>query len=1012
MCAKALCLAFCVGIAVAVQCAAGEVYCWAGGDWGLYSEPSNWRIGSADGAVATSCPGASDSLYSKQDFRFDLGGGNGFVGSWDTTDDWKGDTLSVSNGILTIDTIRTHNGTVEVCNGGTLAVKTKYVFALNDASAHEVYVRNGGELQVLGDAIVYKMAMEVESGGRLLLNPTRFGPSPGTAQDSTLTVSGELDAPSGFTFVNDDFWNDYNRLTFSLQDGGMLKLGGSVSRGVGRKGGLRFEWNGGAIQSTGNVNFVNTECVIPENARLSLEVSEGRLVDLSAFSVGTGAEVTKTGAGAVRLGAGNFANASVVISEGMLSVGEAYPASVVLKDGTCVSLDCAEGSIVFPADLGIESGAEVTLKVAVGGVAIDMLPAEFADVTFDLSRAVMDVPFITCADAQSRATLLAKLEAAVSPAQEVREVGESLVVCERKDNAFTGGEDGTVTDWNDPAGWSGGTVPEGGEISVRGEDVTVDISSTPSASRIEVSLGAKVRVSGNTVDLPEIALVGDARLEVVSGSAYLTNGLSCTPSVAGGRVSLPSLAVGSGATLNVAGGMKFRNIAIELNGTLSKSAEDGEGPVFGYAEADETSYISFVGDGGTFDVHSSQVQTDGKVDFVCPAPGGRVKALGDIVLKDMAFIVNGWRDFGFRRFGVDNPKDEPFTVMLDGTPVASPWAFIAAGAATVRLRNGGSVMKNSACANHGFDNELTDSAKVEVAGEGSYFDYAGGNGDFRIKTAGGDAMVVRDGGAYVVGYSVGTGKGTFVASNGVLGVTKQYDVRHRSDLLNGFGSARIEHGSALFVSPLDLGVGNQEWERRSVFSDIPIAGGGDLVVSNSMPDKVFTVTVVNGENSCSGLAMAIVSGECDSAAETALYFADGANWDGTVVANGLVALTNVTDSAQPANVSFNRVRLVGRLPLRAWRSADGDVVNDAISMTGGFVRDGGDIGMVEIVPQAGFALKETDRIALGTYPRGAFDGIKVKCGRRRLAVVELESEQEGMAVCVARPAGSFAVIVR
>ena len=55
-----------------------ETYYWAGGDsWNLYSNPDNWRSGSADGDVAPSCPGAADSLGKLpwKNMLFDLGGG-------------------------------------------------------------------------------------------------------------------------------------------------------------------------------------------------------------------------------------------------------------------------------------------------------------------------------------------------------------------------------------------------------------------------------------------------------------------------------------------------------------------------------------------------------------------------------------------------------------------------------------------------------------------------------------------------------------------------------------------------------------------------------------------------------------------------------------------------------------------------------------------------------------------------------------------------------------------------
>lgn len=1007
-----------VGMSVLVSF--GETYYWQGDDWGLYSDPANWLIGGPDGTAATTCPGETDTLYNSQDFSFDLGGGEGKFGTWDTTNGWVDRKLFVRNGTLTATKVSTHRSYIEVYDGGLFKIADSLIASDGDASPHRVTVHAGGEMQMLCSFSLYKIVMNIEKDGKLLFNPSWFGIKGTSAQNSTIDVAGELEAPNGVKLPTTDFWRTDNYLKLTLQDGGLLRLGSGFERGADRKGLLVFEWlGGGGIAALGDVTFMNTMCSIAESASVALDVAEGKTVNLSPFTVGVGALLTKTGLGSVILGDA-FANASVKITDGVLAVSDVFPTvgDLTLGANAVVALSKSGASVTLPETIQTESGAPTTLKIAANGVTINTLPSAFADVVFDLSSIVPDIPYLTCTDATSLETLRAKLAAVLPATQEVYVQGQSLVVTEKKDQTFTGGASGTITDWNDPAGWSNGQVPTEGEVAVQGEGVVLDLTDSPTVDKIEIARGAKVRVAGTAVALPTISLAGASGLEIASGSANLLKGFTSVASIVGDSVTLPTLTIASGATLNLAGGMTFKNVSIDLKGTIAKVdaagvvSKSGVGPIFGYADAGETSYIAFTSDGGRFEVHSDQSGANGQINFVNPASGGRVKVVGDIVLKKVTIPVNGWADFGNRIFGENNPTDEPFTVVFDETTINASWWFTAAGAAHIRLINGSVIQKSSACAGHWFHNTVKDRAQIEVVGESSYFDYVGNDGAFDVYSADADvdAMVVRDGGIYLVGNAGGGGKGVFVAENGFIGVGKQWEKRDRSSLLTGFGSGRIEANSTLTVAPVDKGVGNTDWERRAKFANIPLTGAGDFVVSNGAPTKVFTVTVVNGKNTCSGAAKVVppVVAESETAAETALIFTDGANWAGTVVANGYVGLTNLTDAAGAADVTFGRVRLSGVLPLRVWSAEK----NDTITLKDGFVVEDGDAGVVELVPQEGFELKSGEEVTLGTFPASAFAKVAVKCGRRTLKVKEYPTETEGVVTVKAKASSGFRIIIR
>ena len=108
----------------------------------------------------------------------------------------------------------------------------------------------------------------------------------------------------------------------------------------------------------------------------------------------------------------------------------------------------------------------------------------------------------------------------------------------------------------------------------------------------------------------------------------------------------------------------------------------------------------------------------------------------------------------------------------------------------------------------------------------------------------------------------------------------------------------------------DVSWGTSETFFRSA-ADVPITGAGNVFVTNATPDRPFAVTVQGGANTATGSIAAD--------ANSTLLFADGANWAGTVVANGNVVLTN---GAEAASVSFGTLRLDADVPVRVWRSVD------------------------------------------------------------------------------------------
>jgi hypothetical protein len=257
---------------------------------------------------------------------------------------------------------------------------------------------------------------------------------------------------------------------------------------------------------------------------------------------------------------------------------------------------------------------------------------------------------------------------------------------------------------------------------------------------------------------------------------------------------------------------------------------------------------------------------------------------------------------------------------------------------------------------------LNDAATADV-GEGCYIHFATGAGNFGIDSqAVVDAVTVRAGGIYSVtanSSGMNPARAVFASDDGVLGVHRIYDSRARTDLLRGFASARLD--GDLTIKALNIyGEGGHYTspDRHATMANIPFAGIGDIVITNGTPADHFSVTIRNGANTATG---AIRVNKVVGDAETALYFASGANWAGTVVA-GDVALTNLTDGAAAATVNFEALDLAGDFPVRVWKE-NGVITSDTVNVDQ-YVNHGG-----KLVPQLmtdGASFAPGDKVTVGT----------------------------------------------
>lgn len=948
-----------VAASLAVTSAQAETYYWKlGNTQGRWTELNNWSTESTSGADAETLPSASDSLYGTADYNFDLDGGSYTLTGWPTPGDWNNHYLTIANGTLVFTgEVSTHSGQINVDSGATLELpaSSSFIPGMYSSAGMAVNVNDGGTMSVAGSVRLYSGTFSVANGGSMTFAPSnlRFGAE---AHGYALSFSnaGTLTLPNGFAFSRWDIATvDAGSSYVIYQKSGTLNLGGSIvnapSSSSSKPGSFSVVLSGGTVNATADVSF-EVSSVTVENT-VTVNVDSGKVVNMTPVVFASGASITKTGAGLVALPP---SDAVAAISAGGVSLASAttYDLSgVTFASGTTVALS-AFGATVDAYDSSLADNATFTA---------DISGANVGTIVFN----------------SSDATLLAKVKSDLEgdagfPGDKQLSISGSALRIETKASEYSFSANGAA-DILDAAGW-GGSVPASGEsVSVTGATTVATFSggTFPQWSSIEVKDGATLKISADA-DLPQITLYPNARLEVASGTTSLANGLVGTYELVNDTVRLPVLTVATNATLKVASGMKFKNVDFRLYGVVTKPNNMDLSPVFGYAGNGETSYFALTVDGGTFDLHSTgnsgQSNDDhaacGSVFVVCPESSGTVVPVGQIVLRNASRTVEDWSDFGNWEFGVNNPTSVPFDVLVDGTMLDCAAYFHASGAAHLTLVNGACIRRNSSCLGHYFSQAIRDSATVDV-GSGCYIDFTTGDGVFGIDSQSAvDAIAVRDGGVYAVSHnSSGWGLGVFVSDGGVLGVTKIYksssgDPRVRTDLLLGFGSARLD--GDLAIASVNMGGGNYDWDRHTTMANVPFSGAGDVTITNGVPQYPFTVTMRSGANKATGT---IRVSKADGDAETRLYFANGANWAGTVVADGNVSVTNLVDASAACTNSFGTLDLAADYPIRVWKEGGAVVANDVVDV-------GGYAGGGRLTPTSAAAFDAGDRVVVGKVAKG------------------------------------------
>ena len=921
-----------------------------------FSDPANWTVSDVP---ATTCPQAADTILfgtGNQQYwaHLALDGDytiSGITQAFNVPCLYRSANASAASVSLTF-TGQVGGSSYQYyyANGGTklvFAASSNLRCATGDWNESRAYVSQTGEIDVLGSLTSRHMNWYVSDSATLHFAPTSYTQTSDSSRidDHFFISGGSVTFPNGLTVTggNSSFNNTIAQTSGTVTFGGNFTSANSP---------WTYTFSGGTLATTANCAFGgNVSLVIPASASVTLDVASGTTFSAANFNADSTATIVKNGGG-------TFAFAPTA-------------ASITINAGA-IGLSSAATYNLSNVTLG--NGASAAISLIALGARLDSLPAALAGATFsaDLSSATAGTVVFYSADATLLAKVGSDLASSVPAGFELVANGEilSLEVL----SAYVFNASGNLI--SSTSSWNTGLLPgDNLDVAISGTGVVAEYTggAIPAWTSIEVKNGATLRISADCA-LPPVTLNKNATLEIASGSTFLTNGLSGVVLANGDNVTLPVLSVASGATLNVPGGMKFKNVDISLAGTLTRTSSGNL--VFGHALSGETAYIGFHANAAKI----TNYQMGGyatSICICCPDAGGSVRPVGVLEFKDMPTSGthlpesgdNYWNGLGL---GDNNPSSIPFEVVFDNTKWSASGISKIAGAATFRLKNG------SRFANKEHDNlwgrrfDISELGKVVVEDGSELCIYAmgdWGSHDASIQSSVSGGMALEAGsGANVEFYrTTGNNNAVMTFSNSIYRVHRP-GIYHdnngtiynsKNEPFRGLRSVTLAEGSTLTFSTRNgYYFKDDSGDRVVALANVPISGGGSVTLSNNNVNS-FGVIMRNGSNTATGTAS--VTEPASGKGTTTLFFANGANWAGTVVA-GDVALTNLTDGAAAATVDFGALDLAGDFPVRVWK-ANGVITSDTIHV-GDYVNHGG-----KLVPQLmtdGASFAPGDKITVGS----------------------------------------------
>ena len=810
--------------------------------------------------------------------------------------------------------------------------RTSIEICIHDGGRFEVtganaYFGTGGHIQVL-----------VHDGGTFIYGTTRVPNVEEVAcAGNWYDVSGTAEFPNGIRMKS----NVQKDHTLYQRAGSSVYFGGDIDWNYSQAAIFTYVIEGGTLHVTGDCEFKlpagNGKVAAGTSA--TVDVASGAFFKFTGLTDwGTGATVTKTGAGT-------------------LGIGGCTPA-IHLSDGSlCL---CAASSTYDLSQVTAASGKSVVFgakNCRVDTMAASLLSA--ADFAVDTDAVTSGDTFLLSTDDALLDAVKAKVEANLPSSYRVAKENGGLVLT--GNYVFTG--NGGATDWSDTTGWSSGSVPNGMPATIKGAGVLCRIScAVPAVSSIVVTDGATLAVATNFT-LPPVTVAANSRILFENGSDAIVDAFS----FAGGQTELPVFEVAAGGKASVPGGTTFHDVKVHLYGTL---ATHGNGDlVIGGSAANVVgnAWYDFVCDGATIQVENGAFRLHYLANTSWPLPWVYDNSLStsgqkrNYTMRNTTFALAAGAEMSF---GLSTGNWNPnFGVLHDGT-VLSATGPIYLGNANPDTSNFHKFINGAGI---GVTNGVPSSTSVLTLGfRKPEITLEGPNSFVNVdslvlnsvwETRTGNRVFVRNGSRVRWRTISGNGNGQFVFGDGVfeVGAAKAGETAP----FTGFATkgVTIEQDGTLHIRAVDDA--GTPADRAVTCAAVPMSGAGSLAVENAMGGGTdFAVTLTSGANTATGTASA--------GAGARLLFADGANWAGTVISSNNVGFAGAT----AATVSLGGLSVAeGSLPVRVFAS-NGDITCDRVDVGSGGLDFASGTGVTLDLPAIPHAVPNGSRLVIASAPVG------------------------------------------
>ena len=519
----------------------GETYSWrhisnsgsvppASPNWQSFADSANWVVGNpyyTGGNPNASVPGAADDIYfgrymdyTAKAVCFDLAGETYSVENLlGGGTQWVPYLMLVKNGTLGFSSSFTNNSThVHVYDGGRFV----HGFGCTGKWGSEgiytlMHAHEGGEVDIEGNIEYVRMTVIADAGATVTFRPAKLKNLFGlkvSHGSSVIRNYGTFNLPNGF--VLDAEWsNPADGTCYFLfeQKDGMLNVGGDFvkTEKIANEAfnlEVNFSLEGGVVNVTEDVTFSGfKKIVMTDDAVATVNVAEGKTLDLSKMVFNGGTKLVKRGLGTVKFGAS--LPESLSVEEGYfilgtnrkfngldvnVGTGETLDLSAVTFEAGAVFTKSGAGAVILgsstPDVLNIEGGKVNVIKAAGftsisfaegGGLHIavpkvsakNVYGAENALITVGDEVLAAGLPFFSVEDENTAKILSQRVEAPVGFAG-VGNAGELTVEKTHDPAVFYWKMENNSYYWNfyDPSNWGMGETAdsENADRLIPGED--------------------------------------------------------------------------------------------------------------------------------------------------------------------------------------------------------------------------------------------------------------------------------------------------------------------------------------------------------------------------------------------------------------------------------------------------------------------------------------------------------------------------------------------------------------